>query len=207
MSRRSRARISASSCVGGTRCPRCSSSSSRPSWCSTSRFPTARAMTPPMGCSGWRSSSRRSSDLREHGCPSRSTAFSTDLFSRRATAARSGSARRSRRSRSCWLPRQLRFRRSCSSSSRSARLPSPVSCSLTSGSVPSGRCCRRWRRPPAHAKCCSRSSCCRLRSRSIVGGVGAAISPDGERFLLFLLLYDGVFAVLSWASFEYVVTE
>jgi hypothetical protein len=24
---------------------------------------------------------------------------------------------------------------------------------------------------------------------------------------LFLLLYDGVFAVLSWASFEYVVTE
>ena len=30
---------------------------------------------------------------------------------------------------------------------------------------------------------------------------------DGERFLLFLLLYDAVFAVLSWASFEYVVTE
>jgi ABC-type transport system involved in cytochrome c biogenesis permease component len=41
----------------------------------------------------------------------------------------------------------------------------------------------------------------------IVGGVGAAISPDGERYLLFLALYDGVFAVLSWASFEYVVTE
>lgn len=41
----------------------------------------------------------------------------------------------------------------------------------------------------------------------VVGGVGAAISPAEERYLLFLLLYDGVFAVLSWASFEYVVTE
>jgi heme exporter protein B len=41
----------------------------------------------------------------------------------------------------------------------------------------------------------------------IVGGVGAAISPAGGRYLLFLALYDGVFAVLSWASFEYVVTE
>jgi len=41
----------------------------------------------------------------------------------------------------------------------------------------------------------------------VVGGVGAAISPDGGRFLLFLALYDAVFAVLSWASFEYVVTE
>ena len=41
----------------------------------------------------------------------------------------------------------------------------------------------------------------------VVGGVGAAISPDGERYLLLLALYDGVFAVLSWASFEYVVTE
>ena len=41
----------------------------------------------------------------------------------------------------------------------------------------------------------------------VVGGVGAAISDEGGRFLLFLLLYDAVFAVLSWASFEYVVTE
>ena len=41
----------------------------------------------------------------------------------------------------------------------------------------------------------------------IVGGVGAAISPEGERYLLLLALYDGVFAILSWASFEYVVTE
>jgi len=41
----------------------------------------------------------------------------------------------------------------------------------------------------------------------VVGGVGAALSPEAERYLLLLLLYDGVFAVLSWASFEYVVTE
>ncbi|MGH3065432.1 MAG: heme exporter protein CcmB [Gaiellaceae bacterium] len=41
----------------------------------------------------------------------------------------------------------------------------------------------------------------------VVGGVGAAISPEGERYLLLLALYDAVFAVLSWASFEYVVTE
>jgi heme exporter protein B len=41
----------------------------------------------------------------------------------------------------------------------------------------------------------------------VVGGMGAAISPEGDRYLLFLALYDGVFAVLSWASFEYVVTE
>jgi heme exporter protein B len=41
----------------------------------------------------------------------------------------------------------------------------------------------------------------------IVAGVGSAVSAEPERFLLFLLLYDGVFAVLSWASFEYVVTE
>ena len=41
----------------------------------------------------------------------------------------------------------------------------------------------------------------------IVGGVGAAISPEGVRYLVLLALYDTIFAVLSWASFEYVVTE
>jgi len=41
----------------------------------------------------------------------------------------------------------------------------------------------------------------------VIGGVGSAISPEGSRYLLFLALYDAVFAVLSWASFEYVVTE
>ena len=41
----------------------------------------------------------------------------------------------------------------------------------------------------------------------VVGGVGAAISPHAADYLLFLGLYDAVFAILSWASFEYVVTE
>jgi len=46
-----------------------------------------------------------------------------------------------------------------------------------------------------------------LASPLIVGGVGAAISTEPGRYLLLLALYDGIFAVLSWASFEYVVTE
>jgi heme exporter protein B len=41
----------------------------------------------------------------------------------------------------------------------------------------------------------------------IVGGVGASVAGDGGRYLLFLALYDCVFSILSWASFEYVVTE
>jgi heme exporter protein B len=41
----------------------------------------------------------------------------------------------------------------------------------------------------------------------VVGGVGSSISPEGGKYLAFLGLYDAVFAILSWASFEYVVTE
>jgi heme exporter protein B len=41
----------------------------------------------------------------------------------------------------------------------------------------------------------------------VVGGVGASVSEDPGRYLLFLGLYDGVFALLSWAAFEYVVSE
>jgi heme exporter protein B len=41
----------------------------------------------------------------------------------------------------------------------------------------------------------------------IVGGVGAGVSDDPGTFLGFLGLYDLVFAILSWAAFEYVVTE
>ncbi len=41
----------------------------------------------------------------------------------------------------------------------------------------------------------------------IVGGVGSSVAGDGGKYLLFLVLYDGVFSILSWASFEYVVTE
>jgi len=41
----------------------------------------------------------------------------------------------------------------------------------------------------------------------VVGGVGASVADGPGRFLAFLGLYDAVFAILSWASFEYVVTE
>jgi heme exporter protein B len=41
----------------------------------------------------------------------------------------------------------------------------------------------------------------------VVGGVGASVAADPGRYLAFLGLYDLVFAILSWASFEYVVTE
>jgi heme exporter protein B len=41
----------------------------------------------------------------------------------------------------------------------------------------------------------------------VVGGVGATLAEDPARYLGFLGLYDVIFAILSWASFEYVVTE
>jgi heme exporter protein B len=41
----------------------------------------------------------------------------------------------------------------------------------------------------------------------VIGGVGATLADDPARYLGFLGLYDAIFAILSWASFEYVVTE
>jgi heme exporter protein B len=41
----------------------------------------------------------------------------------------------------------------------------------------------------------------------VVGGVGATMAEDPGRYLGFLGLYDLIFAILSWATFEYVVTE
>jgi heme exporter protein B len=41
----------------------------------------------------------------------------------------------------------------------------------------------------------------------VVGGVGASVADDPSRFVAFLGLYDAIFAIISWASFEYVVTE
>ena len=40
----------------------------------------------------------------------------------------------------------------------------------------------------------------------VVGGVGASAGAGG-RYLAFLALYDAIFALLAWASFEYVVAE
>ena len=41
----------------------------------------------------------------------------------------------------------------------------------------------------------------------VVGGVGATVADDPARYLGFLGLYDALFAILAWATFEYVVTE
>jgi heme exporter protein B len=40
----------------------------------------------------------------------------------------------------------------------------------------------------------------------VIGGVGASVD-GGAKYVEFLVLYDAIFAIISWASFEYVVTE
>jgi heme exporter protein B len=41
----------------------------------------------------------------------------------------------------------------------------------------------------------------------VVGGVGASVAGEPARYLALLGLYDALFAIICWASFEYVVTE
>jgi heme exporter protein B len=41
----------------------------------------------------------------------------------------------------------------------------------------------------------------------VVGGVGASVVENGGRYLVLLAVYDAIFAIICWASFEYVVTE
>jgi hypothetical protein len=41
----------------------------------------------------------------------------------------------------------------------------------------------------------------------VVGAVGASVVASPGRYLVFLALYDLLFAVVCWASFEYVVAE
>jgi heme exporter protein B len=41
----------------------------------------------------------------------------------------------------------------------------------------------------------------------VVGGVGASVTDDPARYVGFRALYDALFAIICWASFEYVVTE
>jgi hypothetical protein len=41
----------------------------------------------------------------------------------------------------------------------------------------------------------------------VVGAVGATVAASAGRYLEFLALYDLLFAVICWASFEYVVAE
>ena len=41
----------------------------------------------------------------------------------------------------------------------------------------------------------------------VAAGVGASVSGASGKYLAFLALYDAVFALLAWATFEYVITE
>jgi heme exporter protein B len=41
----------------------------------------------------------------------------------------------------------------------------------------------------------------------LIGGVGASVVDAPGRYLVFLGLYDALFALVCWAAFEYVVTE
>jgi heme exporter protein B len=41
----------------------------------------------------------------------------------------------------------------------------------------------------------------------VIGGVGASVVSAPGRYLGFLALYDALFALVCWASFEYIVTE
>ena len=109
------------------------------------------------------------------------------------------------------VPRRRRARRAARVRAvlrrRSTRPRSRASCSRRSGSAPSGRWSRRWRRPRAAARCCCRCSFCRSRSPSSSAAWARASRPEPGTYLAFLGLYDAVFAILSWAAFEYVVTE
>jgi heme exporter protein B len=41
----------------------------------------------------------------------------------------------------------------------------------------------------------------------VIGGVGASVSDHPATYAGFLALYDAIFALLAWASFDYVLTE
>ena len=41
----------------------------------------------------------------------------------------------------------------------------------------------------------------------VIGGVGASVAAHPGKYLGFLALYDLIFALVAWGSFEYVVTE
>jgi heme exporter protein B len=41
----------------------------------------------------------------------------------------------------------------------------------------------------------------------VIGGVGASVTAHPGKYLAFLALYDAIFALVAWGSFEYVVTE
>jgi len=41
----------------------------------------------------------------------------------------------------------------------------------------------------------------------IVGAVGASVTDEPGKYLAFLAMYDAIFSLIAWATFEYVVAE
>jgi ABC-type transport system involved in cytochrome c biogenesis permease component len=41
----------------------------------------------------------------------------------------------------------------------------------------------------------------------VIGGVGASVAVHPAKYLAFLALYDAIFALVAWGSFDYVVAE
>ena len=80
-------------------------------------------------------------------------------------------------------------------------------CSRTSASARSAPCSPRWPRRAATRELILPLLFLPLAIPLVVGGVGASVATEPGRYLAFLGLYDAVFAILCWASFEYVVSE
>ena len=104
-------------------------------------------------------------------------------------------------------PSSSRCPRSRSSSTALSGRPSPRSRSPTSGSAPSARCSPRWPPPAAPASCSCRCCSCRSRSRSSSAAWARAWPATGRYPRLPRALRRRFLAILSWATFEYVVTE
>ena len=41
----------------------------------------------------------------------------------------------------------------------------------------------------------------------VIGGVGASVAGHPGKYVAFLGVYDAIFALVAWGSFDYVVTE
>ena len=194
MPRSSPGRIFASSCVRGTRCRRCCSSCSRRSSSFTSRCRRERATTRPTAYCGSRSSSPRSSasgGLLLAPCD-RSTIW---LGKAVATLCFLGAVE------VVALPAFALFFAPLDATAVAGVVLTSIGISAVGALLSAMAAVGRGRDVILPVLFLP------LAVPLIVGGVGASISSEGGRFLLFLVLYDAVFAILAWASFEYVVTE
>ena len=202
-----RGRTCCSSCARATPCRRCCCSSSRRSSSSTSRSPPAAPTSRRRGCSGWRSSSPR--------CSGSTRAFVAEREQRLIDGLLLAPCDRS----AIWLgegARRARLPRR-----RGARRAAGVRALLLRDRRGDGRRRRaRRHRDLRRRHAARRDGGRRPRPRAAAAAaLPAARDPDRRRRRRrerrrrtrplpgFLALYDVVFAIISWASFEYVVTE